>query len=126
MNKTNVDAVRQRIAMKNSGKPVFFTTEDTKSVTTDYDTFPYPRWFRGRYNSSAPIVAEREAGFRQRYDSCYALDDTCEDVNTPYPNHCFEAPCSTVYPCYPAYLAKYSDKELLDILLNKACIVAHR
>ena len=37
-------------------------------------------------------------------------------------NHCFESACSVVYPCYPEYLKKYSDKEQMNVMLNKSCL----
>ena len=35
---------------------------DFSVVGTDYDTFPYTRWYRGIAEAAEPIVAEREAG----------------------------------------------------------------
>lgn len=127
INERNVDNVRAQINRKNLSVPYHATTKQAAGVLTDYDTFPYPRWFRGVYYSPQPIVAEREAGWRPRHDNCYRISEPYGiQSQVAYPNHCYEAACSTVYPCYPEYLAKWSDKEALDVVLNKACIVQYR
>ena len=126
LNQNNVDQVRDMIAQKKSDQPYFATVGTAGSVITDFDHFPYNRYFRGVYSSPTPIVAEREAGFRPRHDSCYSVKIPDNHETSPYPNHCFESACSTVYPCYPSYLAKYSDRDALNVQLNKACIVQYR
>ena len=99
INNNNVNNVRRMIYMKEySCKPFYATVHNSESVITDYDVFPYPRWFRGVYNSDRPIVAEREAGFRQRDDNCYKTVQ-CDRDDFEYPNHCFEVACSTIFPC---------------------------
>jgi hypothetical protein len=95
-----------------------------ESVITDMDHFPYTRFFRGVYNSTNPVVLEREAGWRPRRNACYSVN-YCNDKG-PYPNHCFETACSTVYPCHPETLQRYSDREALLVQLNKNCIVQYR
>lgn len=124
INKTNVSNVRSQILQKKSYKPYFSDKNTVSLVLTDYDNFPYKRYFRGIPSSVNPIVAEREAGWRIRNDNCY---DEKEPQEVPGPiNYCFEAPCSTVYPCNPDYLSKYSDRDALNVMLNNACIVAYR
>jgi len=73
INDDNVSNIRSQIMMKKGSDPYYATASQAKSVTTDYDTFPYPRWFRGIPSSTVPIVAEREAGWRPRHDSCYTI-----------------------------------------------------
>ena len=128
INKQNVGNVRTQIMKKMSYNPYHATIDTASNVLTDYDTAPYPRWFRGVPDSFLPIVAEREAGWRPRHDNCYKLSESpfAHTEHTPYPNHCFEAACSTVYPCYPDYLQKISDRDALNLVLNKACIVQYR
>ena len=126
INDENVANVRAQILRKELSTPYHATVEQAGGVLTDYDTFPYPRWFRGVYYSKDPIVAEREAGWRPRHDNCYKVMIPPNDGIIPYPNHCFESACSTVFPCYPEQLAKYTDKEFLDVMLNKACTVQYR
>lgn len=116
----NNSIIQNKIRQKNGHCPLFVN----KTILTDYDHFPNKRWWRGVPTSSVPRVAEREAGFRPRHDECYMKQDGKECVG--YPNHCFEAACSTVYPCYPDYLDKYAYKETRDIHLNRACIVQYR
>ena len=93
----NVNAVRNGIAFKlNYNVPYYATIQDATTVITDQDHFPYKRNFRGVYNDSSPTVFEREAGWRPRHDDCYK-----EMVTPTYyrPNYCWQAPCSTVFPC---------------------------
>jgi hypothetical protein len=125
LNDFNVTNIRSQIAAKKKSAPYYATANQAKEVITDYDTFPYPRYFRGVAESSMPVVAEREAGWRVRHDSCYQLQEP-SNVPCQESNLCFQAPCSTVYPCYPKYLNKYNDKEELDLILNKTCIVQYR
>ena len=108
--------------------PYHATVKQAGSVVTDFDNFPYNRWYRGNPLSDIPIVAEREAGWRPRHSSCYKVSESpCKKSNhDTYPNHCFEAACSTVFPCYPEYLTKYADRDALNLILNKSCIVQHR
>lgn len=127
INYENIDHIRNQIKLKKNNNPYMATTLDSIKVLTDYDTFPYPRWFRGVAQSTEPIIAEREAGWRPRHDNCYKLIQPYEDFSTQnYPNHCFEGPCSAVYPCYPEYLQKFADREALNVILNKSCTVQYR
>jgi hypothetical protein len=113
INDVNIRNVREQIARKKGYNPYYATTNQSTQVLTDYDTFPYPRYFRGVPTSSAPIVAEREAGWRPRHDNCYkVLEPMMKERN--YPNHCFSAACSTVFPCY------------LENNINKDCIHLYR
>ena len=67
----NVKNIREQIKRKKQSTPYYATTKQATSVITDYDTFPYPRYFRGVAEMSEPIVAEREAGWRPRHDDSY-------------------------------------------------------
>lgn len=124
MNNENILSIRNQIQMKKEYHPYYSTMNNTKSVITDMDHFPYTRFYRGIYNSSDPIVFEREAGWRPTRNFCYK-GAICTDKD-PYPNHCFETACSTVFPCYPQYLTKYADKESLNVQLNNACVAYKR
>ena len=102
INNRNVENVRRMIKQKEDcSKPFYATACNTSSVITDFDVFPYPRFFRGRYDSDKPIVMEREAGYRNRRDECYRTVQCKGDDLKEYPNHCFEVACSTVFPCNP-------------------------
>lgn len=93
----NISKVQSYIAMKKQSTPYYATSEEASNIVTDYDSFPYTRWFRGVYNSERPIIAEREAGWRVRNDSCYDYKPNKDKSQNP--DHCFEYPCSTVFPC---------------------------
>ena len=127
LNKNNVENIRDQIRQKNQSSPFFATSTDVIHTITDYDTFPYHRYYRGVVDVTQPIVAEREAGWRQRHDSCYDVSESRKsNVRLTNPNNCFQSACSTVYPCYPEYMTKYSDKEAMDLILNKTCIAQYR
>jgi len=125
INSENISAVRHMIERKKKNTPFYATSESAERIITDMDHFPYTRFFRGVSYFPNPIVMEREAGFREVNNNCYRV--SCPGgEKVPYPNHCFETACSTVYPCYPVYVQKFSDKEALDVQLNRACIVQYR
>ena len=125
INISNVENVRRQIYAKQGCVPVYGTSTNVKSINTDMDNFPYQRFYRGQYDSSVPIVFEREAGARIVNNECYNADTKC-DIGTVSPNHCFEAACSVVFPCTPENLSKYSDRDALNVQLNKRCIVQYR
>ena len=125
VNERNVTSVRKMIhAKQNYCKPYYANMDTVAGVLTDQDHFPYTRYFRGVSYHPDPVVFEREAGWREVKNGCYEVRNPRQTV--PYPNHCFESACSTVYPCYPSYLQKFSDQSALDVQLNKACIVQYR
>jgi len=119
--RSNINQVRRQINLKNRSTPYYAFQSTIKPVVDDMDHFPYNRFYRGVYHSVKPIVLEREAGYRQRHDACYK--PVIAAIPPPKPNHCFEGPCSVVYPCYPQYLRKYADKDELEIMLNKTCVI---
>ncbi len=118
----NIQNVRRQMMSKlDYSMPFIPTAQMAAGTVNDMDNFPYKRFFRGRYYESHPIVFEREAGWRPRHDKCYKKE--YEYTPSDYPNHCFEAACSIVYPCYPDYLRKYSDAQALDLFLNRKCVL---
>ena len=117
---TSIDFVRSQIQQKlNYNTPYQATNGMVKNSVTDMDNFPYNRFYRGVYFADKPVVMEREAGWRERQNECYTPVLMKEDI---YPENCFEAACSTVYPCYPQYLRKLADKKALEVMLNKKCV----
>jgi hypothetical protein len=123
INSENVRNIRLQILRKQNYNPYFATLNTGSIVLTDYDNFPYERYFRGIPNSNKPVVAEREAGWRPIYNKCYDHHTNSKDINI---NFCFETACSTVYPCKPEYLAKYADRDALNVMLNNDCISQYR
>jgi len=117
---SNQDIIRAEMMNKiQYGKPYYATNRTIGKCITDFDDFPYNRWYRGIYTNSTPIVIEREAGYRHVEKNCYI---TTPERKTDYPKHCFEAPCSTVYPCIPDQFKKFSDQEAMNVMLNRACV----
>lgn len=124
LNQNNIESVRKYIGQKISWKPFFANNLDVTNSVTDFDHHPYSRWYRGVYYYPDPIVLEREAGWRPQEQQCY--NPNYIPKKDPVPQHCFEAACSTIFPCYPQYLAKYADRDKLDSMINNACIVSYR
>jgi len=123
-NSLNIDSVRKQIELKKGNKPFYGNANMATSVVTDMDNFPYNRFFRGVYNSSDPVVFEREAGWRPVQNNCYNTHATKQ--KDQYPNHCWESACSTVYPCYPEQMDRYSTRRDIHTQLNRSCIVQYR
>jgi hypothetical protein len=113
----NISNVKEQISKKKQDKPYIATSE--QQVLTDYDIFPYTRFYRGVPTSSEPIIADREAGWRPINKERYKKDIP-EDVSTK-PNLCFQAACSTSRPCYPK-----ADREYLNNVFNSECNVQYR
>jgi hypothetical protein len=117
----NEDIVRMAIMKKNSyDRPYYATNRTAKQVVTDFDDFPYNRWYRGVATNPNPVIIEREAGYRYVEKNCY-IDKP--EYTITYPKHCFEAPCSTVYPCTPEAFKKFTDQDAMNIMLNRACVL---
>jgi hypothetical protein len=95
--KQNVNTIRDQIEAKIQSKPFFASQNAVNLTVTDFDTFPYPRFYRGIYQSSEPVVLEREAGWRQRHDDCY---EPVRHYEVDEPKYCWQVPCSTVFPCH--------------------------
>lgn len=94
--RSNIDIVRRQINQKIKPSPFFASNKAANLSVTDKDTFPYPRYYRGVAGVSNPVVFEREAGWRQRHDSCYEAVRVDKIVT---PLYCWQTPCSTVLPC---------------------------
>ena len=124
LNQQSIENMKYQINLKTSSDPYFATNKTVLNTITDMDHFPYNRYYRGVYYYPEPIVMEREAGWRNVNNSCYVQRrDPQKDEE---PKHCFEVACTTNFPCYPSYLAKYADKNALDVMINNACITEYR
>jgi hypothetical protein len=64
---TNKDIIKYQIQLKqNEERPYFISPEITKSISTRMNHYPYTNFFQGRYNSSDPIVFDRESGYNSQ------------------------------------------------------------
>ncbi len=124
MSDNNLNNIRSFILKKKSSLPYLSTLEDAKTVITDMDHFPYTRFYRGSYLSSMPSVFEREAGWRPIHNKCYSIN--LPKPIAPYPNHCFQMPCSTEMPCYPQLNERIADRDAISLESNRTCIVQYR
>ena len=66
-----MNQIAKIISLKNQTNQPYMSSGPT--IHTDMDTFPYPRFYRGKYDSTKAIVFEREAGWEPRKDQCYEL-----------------------------------------------------
>jgi hypothetical protein len=112
LNQNNVENVRDMIYHKQQNKPYYATSTTITKVINDMDHFPYKRFYRGVPEYHTPVVFERETGWRKLENNCYSVNKPTQPL--PYPNHCFEGPCSIVVPCRQ------------DVTLNNICIVDYR
>lgn len=93
----NISIIRSQINAKQSNTPHFVSINETQKIITDFDHFPYNRFYRGIYYSKNPIIIEREAGWRPLQNECYKPTFCFE---TPeYPNNCFEGSCNLFVQC---------------------------
>ena len=124
INNVNNANIAYLINAKKGHLPTWGTSQP--AVMTDFDVFPYPRYFRGNPSSDEPIVAEREAGYRPRYDRCYTVNENPSNVPRPKPDFCFEGPCSVVFPCYTENVRSLASKAFLNVELNRANVIEYR
>ena len=115
----NIAKVKTEIENKKSNSPYFATVEHSNKIWTDYDVFPYTRFFRGEPLSSEPIAAEREAGWMMRDYKYYKASKISEVPKPEPPNLCFQYACSTINPCH----LKPDSIELHEVY-NKSCNVS--
>ena len=117
----NIEKVKVQIKIKKSDSPYFATLEHSNQIWTDYDVFPYTRFFRGEPLSSEPIAAEREAGWMMRDHKYYKASKISEIPKPDPPNNCFQSACSTTIPCHPK-----PDRTELQEVYDKSCIISFR
>jgi hypothetical protein len=114
----NIENVRIEIEKKKGLEPYYSTSDKSESIITDYDIFPYTRFFNGVYDFCNPIVAEREAGFRIKKNTRL---EYLQPVKDTQPNICFQSSCSTVRPCHPK-----PERSHLHTVYDNSCIVQYR
>jgi hypothetical protein len=93
--------LKKNITLKNACTPYFTSADTIMSSITDYDTFPYPRWYKGVYNSQTPIIDKRQAGYHAMDYKKTLFSNTitcCTNQETPTIE--FQIPCSTILPSY--------------------------
>jgi len=126
-NRQNNDILKKEMVNKVNYSEAYYATNKTvKNINTDFDNFPYNRWYRGISTYTDPIIIEREAGYsnikickpvsiyrnalvqsgprdsseKQNFPRVLALNGFLENPESLSLDHCFEAAPSTVYPCY--------------------------
>lgn len=86
----NQKIIQEQMFLKNLDAPYTVSNNIIKDVKTEYNTFPYRKWYKGKYSSHKPIVDKREAGFRPvefQTNKMYFVHS--------YRNLNFQPPCSS-------------------------------
>lgn len=123
-NRLNIES---QIRRKQQWRPYYADVATTSAVLTDFDSFPYTRWWRGEPDYYSPIVLEREAGWRPRQDTCYFTGNCKKSVDDePAKQACYETACSTVFPCFPKSGPKVFDREASNISSNNGKVLEYR
>lgn len=98
--------LKELINLKNNySVPYYATWHTVKNFETDMNIVPYPRFYRGKFDSPKPIIMERAAGYREQLSDRYWKDvipnkymaNAYQRKNNSI--SCFETACSTVLPC---------------------------
>ena len=126
INTRNKENLEYLISRKRSFLPYIADTSTASAVLTDFDSFPYKRWWRGDYESPYPVVIDREPGWRPREDQCYKRKCSAHVKPSTPTDLCFETPCSTVFPCYPGLKLPTIGKEATNIASNSARVIEYR
>lgn len=108
-----MDYIKKEIFNKNSSN-IYYSNNVIYNVNNEYDTFPYPGWFKSDVKSDKPTVAEREAGWIPKRSQ----PKLHKNKDTKAPMVCFQSACSVIYPCYV--------QDNSYILLNKVCNESHQ
>ena len=98
----NIRNIQDQINLKKRSTPYYATLKTGNEVVTDYDIWPYTRWYRGIPESPFPVVADRQAGWRNPAKGQYIKPPVVKTKPSP---HCFQAACSVVYPCSSKLIA---------------------
>jgi len=67
---------------------------------TDVNEWPYPRYFRGRPESSRPYFWAREAGYQKIIQPREIPTFQEHSFEPDTKGGCFQSACNTVFPCY--------------------------
>ena len=91
------DELNYLISKKNDySMPYYATWHTVKNFKTDMNLFPYPRFYRGKYELTQPVIMDRKAGYRQLISGSgsgsFNREENSKDL-------CFESACSVVLPC---------------------------
>lgn len=94
-----MDIIQKQIEESIESDGAYFPDpEEIYKVQTDINVFPYNRFFRGRPDSSEPIIWEREAGFQEILPQNFENSKLFFEPE-PEKDTCFQIPCSTILPC---------------------------
>lgn len=96
--------------------PYYGRLGDVVRSETDFDNFPYNRFYRSVYNSPYPAVYSRKAGYRVLENEKYKCPTGTDVYN---PDLCFMPAATTTYPCYPAYFYEYANEIARNNALNR-------
>ena len=122
-----MDHITKLINIKNSDKPLYCVYNDIKKQNTDYDHFPYTRYFRSNVGSDKLTINTRKSGFSNtNFIKCYDITKINTQNKIKYPEHCFESSCSLNKPCFKENVDKFAAFNKLNNILNDSCIINER
>jgi hypothetical protein len=90
--------VAEQIRLKTSPRVYLSSPRTVEECVNDMDHFPYTRFYRGRYQSSEPVVWRREAGYHPLCPAWYTKDIPTALSVEPTWDMVYQPPCSTVFP----------------------------
>lgn len=107
--------------------PYYGKLADVMRSPTDYDRFPYTKFYRSVYSSPEPGVYERKAGYRALGDTraaCGARTEpgACDRSMRAPADLVFSAASSTTYPGYPTYFYEYASEVARNNGLNRYAV----
>jgi hypothetical protein len=76
---------------------------EIKNSTTDRDTFPYPRYYRGVFQNETPQIYLRKAGYLKRSDYLYnhnSIKNKLFNAYDIYPKTQFQGSASNSHQFY--------------------------
>ena len=115
--RNNIEFIRSEIEKKNSDSPYVSTIRHPMNVITDYDVFPYQRWYKGAPHMDTAVHDMREAGWRIRNDACYQPTYNAPKQPSVAKDFFFSSGCSTNLvhnPPHPQTTMKTANPEYIN------------
>ncbi len=113
-----MDYIERQIQRKlDYNTPYYGKLGDVMQTETDFDNFPYNRFYRSVYDSTKPGIYDRKAGYRVLETAKYACPQ--KPLDTFVPDLTFSAPGSTTYPAYPTYFYEFAETASRNNGLNR-------
>jgi hypothetical protein len=124
INSNDQNIIQYQISQKMQyNTPFYATRELVESTITPFDHFPYKYFFRGEFDNPRPVVLERTAGYRPRYDRCYKELGIAKACEHPF---CWQYACSTIHPCKAEQAINKKQVEFGEEVCESRCNIQDR